>query len=126
MYWKVDKAYEDARIIREKKAEKFKDPIKIKAVFVKQSARKLPRAISKKLKNVPRTIRDGHLVTAILKDGRKMENVFIARSKELLGIYDQTELTFEGADLVDVEPTDIAHPPDFTQKIWLRLDGNAP
>lgn len=125
MYQKVDKAYEDARIRRELGAQKFKDPVKIKAVFVEESKRRLPKTLTEKLKQVPQTIKDGHLITAILKDGRKIENVFIARRKELLGIYGQEELTFQADDIANFELTDLTHPPDFTQKIWLRLDGNS-
>ena len=137
MYRKVDKAYEDARIRRELRAEKFsaegrirlqyggKDPVKIEAVFIEESKRQLSKHLTEKLKNVPQTIKGGHLVTAVLKDGRKIENVFIARRKELLGIYDQQELTFEPDDIINFELTDLTHPPDFTQKTWLRLDGNS-
>ncbi len=125
MYHKVDKAYEDARIRRETRAEKFKDPVKIKAVYIEESKRQLQKTLSDKLKKAPQTIKGGHLITAILRDGRKVENVFIARGKEVLGVYDQQELTFQPEDITDFELTDLAHPPDFTQKIWLRLDGNS-
>ena len=125
MYWKVDKAYEDARIRREVRNQKFKDPVKIKTVFIEKSKRHVPKAISEKLKKIPQTIKGGHLMTAILKDGRKIEHVFIARRKELLGIYGEEELTFEPEDIVNFELTDLTHPPDFTQKTWLRLDGNS-
>ena len=125
MYQKVDKAYEDARIRREVRAEKFKDPVKITAVYIEESKRHLPKEIAAKLKKVPQTIKGGHLITAVLKDGRKIENVFIAQGKELLGVYNQEQLTFEAKDIVNFEPADLSHPPDFTQKIWLRLDGNS-
>ncbi len=125
MYYKVDKAYEDVRIKRELRSEKYKDPVKIKAVFIEPAQRKLSPEISEQLRKIPRTIKNGHLVTAILKDGRKMENVFISEQKELLGIYDQQNLTFQARDIVALEPTNLTHPPDFTQKVWLRLDGNS-
>ena len=125
MYYKVDKAYEDARIRREVRAQKFQDPVKLRAVFVDESNRELSKDVARKLKKVPQTIRGGHLITAILRDGRRIENVFVARGKELLGVYDQGELTFKGQDIVDFESTDLTHPPDFTEKIWLRLDGNS-
>lgn len=125
MYYKVDKAYEDARIKREMRSEQFKDHTKIKAVFVEESKRRLPKELSEKIKKTPQTIKGGHLITAILKDGRKIQNVFVSRGKEILGIYDQEELTFEGADIANFEPADLTSPPDFTQKIWLRLDGNS-
>ncbi len=127
MYYKVDKAYEDARIRREfrSKNQNDKDPVKIKALYLEPAKRKLSRELTEKLKKIPRTIRNGHLVTAILKDGRKIEHVFISDRKELLGVYDQQDLTFQVQDITDLEPTDLTHPPDFTQKIWLRLDGNS-
>ena len=127
MYNKVDKAYEDARIRRELRAQKTndKDPVKIKALYLEPEKRKLSREVAEQLKKFPRTIKNGHLVTATLKDGRKMEYVFISDQKELLGVYDQQDVTFQGQDIVKLEPTDLTHPPDFTQKIWLRLDGNS-
>ena len=125
MYQKVDKAYEDARIRRESRAVKFKDPVKIKAVFISESKRQIPKTITDQLKKIPQTIKGGHLITAILKDGRKIEHVFIARAKEILGIYGAEELTFGAEDIVNFEPADLTHPPDFTQKTWLRLDGNS-
>lgn len=127
MYNKVDKAYEDARIRRELRAQKVndKDPVKIKALYLEPEKRKLSREVADQLKKMPRTIKNGYLVTATLKDGRKMEYVFISDQKELLGVYDQQNITFEGSDIVGLEPTDLTHLPDFTQKIWLRLDGNS-
>ena len=125
MYWKVDKAYEDARIRRQMGQTPFENAVKLRAVFVEKQKRRISDALSQKLKTIPRTIKGGHLVTAILQDGRRMDHVFVSGRKELLGIYDQQELTFEANDIVDVEPTDLTHPPDFTQKTWLRLDGNS-
>lgn len=128
MYYKVDKAYEDARIrreLRKSSSQNFKDPVKIKALYIEPAKRKLPRELTDRLKKIPRTIKNGHLVTATLKDGREIQHVFISDQKELLGVYDQQELTFEAQDIVDFKPTDLTHPPDFTQKIWLRLDGNS-
>ncbi|MBI4387870.1 MAG: hypothetical protein HY582_02360, partial [Candidatus Omnitrophica bacterium] len=127
MYKKVDQAYEKARIAREKRGETDRrtDSVKIKAVLIDPEKRKLPKHLSEELKKIPSTVKEGHLVTVTLKDGRKVENVFVAKRSELLGIYDQTELTFAANDIVAIEPTDLSHPPDFTQKSWLRFDGNA-
>ena len=127
MYHKVDKAYEKARIAREARGEKPQriDSVKIRAILVPESKRRISKDLFNQLKNVPPTVKSGHLITAILKDGRRIENVFIARRTELLGVYDQTELSFEANDIVSFEPTDLTHPPDFTQKVWLRLDGNS-
>ena len=127
MYYKVDKAYEDVRIRRELKTQKqpYKDPVKIKAVYLEPAKRKLSQTVIQKLRKFPRTIQNGHLMTVTLNDGRKIEHVFISDQKELLGVYNQQDLTFQAQDIVDLEPTDMTHPPDFTQKIWLRLDGNS-
>ena len=125
MYQKVDRAYEKARERRERLQIPEKDPVKIKAVLIDEAKRRLPKKLTEKLKGIPPTIRDGHLVTAILNDGRRIEHVFIAKRKELLGVYDQENLTFGVSDIADLEPTNLQHPPDFTKKTWLRLDGNA-
>lgn len=125
MYSKVDKAYEDARIRREGRREKFKDTVKIKAVLIPESKRKIPAELTERLKQERETIKGGHLVNLVLKDGRKIENAFVTGRKELLGLYDQDELTFEGNDIASLELADLTHPPDFTQKRWLRLDGNS-
>jgi len=107
---------------REVRAEKVKNPVKLNNVVVDATKRQIPKTLQKKLKDVPNTIRGGHLVTAILKDGRRIQNVFVARRTELLGIYDQEKLTFAAEDIIDLEPTDLTHPPDFTDKNWLRFD----
>jgi hypothetical protein len=125
MYWKVDKAYEDARIGREMRREKFKDKVKIKAVLIPESKRIVSKLIVERLKKIPHTIKGGHLITAVLKDGRRFENVFVSGRKEVLGIYGLDEMPFEAKDVVDFEPADLTRPPDFTQKAWLRLDGDS-
>lgn len=125
MYRKVDQAYENARIRRELRAGQAKDPVKIKAIWVEESRRRIPKEIVSALRRVPETIKGGHLVTAVLKDGRRIENVFIAKKKLILGIYDQEEFSFSGEDLAEIELVDLTRPPDFTQKTWLRLDGNS-
>ena len=117
MYSKVDKAYEDARMRREKAALRFK------SISVEKSRRLLPAGLSQTLKNVPETIQGGHLVTVTLKDGRKIPNVFIAGKKEVLGIYDAEELTFEAADVCALEPAGLDPLPAFLAPNWLRLDG---
>ena len=117
MYSKVDKTYEDARMRREKAALRFK------SIQVDRSKRLLPPDLSAKLKESPEVISGGHLVTALLKDGRKIENVFISDKNEILGIYDAEELTFEGKDIRDIEPADLNKLPSFMTPQWLRLDG---
>ncbi len=124
MYNKVDKAYEDARITRETAAfDKAKNTLRVKSVLVADSERLLSTSLSQKLKKIPETIRHGHLVTAVLRDGRKIENVFIRDKKDVLGIYGADSLPFKISDIVDLEMADAGRWPDFKTENWLRLDG---
>ncbi len=120
MYQKVDKAYEDARLRRENAQKRFR------SLLIEKSKRIVPNEVSEKLHSIQETIAGGHLVTAVLKDGRRIANVFITNRKEILGIYDASEMTFEGKDIVSVEITDMTHPPHFSLPQWLRLDGVLP
>lgn len=119
MYQKVDKAYEDARIRREEAAARFR------SILVERSKRLLSPELKEKLKNWPETIRGGHLLTVILKNGRRIPHVFVAGGEEVLGIYDFTQLPFEGPDIADIEPADMSCLPAFFTANWLRLDGVA-
>jgi uncharacterized membrane protein len=123
MYNKVDKAYEDARITREtKEFDKAKKEFKVRAILVEEKSRLLKPELTAKLKMNPETVRGGHLVTAILKDGRRVENVFVAGKKDVLGVYGVDKLTFAVTDIVDVVPAGETLP-DFETDKWLRLDG---
>jgi len=124
MYNKVDKAYEDARITRETtQFHKLKQEFQVKSVLVEESARRLDKRLTDKLRGIPQTIKRGHLVTAVLRDGRKVENVFIFDKRDVLGVYGLNELTFQPSAIVDVEPADLDHLPPFQYEKWLRLDG---
>lgn len=124
MYHKVDKAYEDARIARETAAfEKAKNAFRVKSILVADSDRLLSKSLSQKLKKIPETIKHGHLVTAVLRDGRKIENVFIRDKKDVLGVYGVDSLPFRIRDIVDLETTAFDCLPDFKAEKWLRLDG---
>ena len=124
MYSKVDKAYEDARIAREKTAfEKREKSLPFKSILIEDSERILSKPLSQKLKKIPETIRRGHLMTAVLRDGRRIENVFIRDKKDVLGIYGVDSLPFKISDIVDLETADKAALPDFKTENWLRLDG---
>ncbi len=117
MYQKVDKAYEDARIRREKAAQRFR------SIAVDRTRRLLPATLSAKLKNWPETIQGGHLVHVTLRDGRKFQNVFIQNREEILGIYDAADFPFEGKDVAELEAADQGKLPAFLMASWLRLDG---
>jgi len=124
MYQKVDKAYEDARIAREKKQfEKKSSLFKVKSVLVDETKRQLTKDLSKKMKSWPEAIRRGHLVTAILRDGRRIENVFVLNRQVVLGVYGVKEMPFQTEHIQDLEPSDLDHIPNFKSEDWLRLDG---
>lgn len=123
MYSKVDKAYEDARIGRETaNLDKAKQLFKIRSVVVEEARRLLPETFRKKLKKIPATIPGGHLVTVVLKDGRRINHVFVRDKKEVLGIYDADKPLFSTEEIADMEPADLDHLPLFETEKWLRFD----
>lgn len=119
MYLKVDKVYEDTRIRREKTALQFR------SVYVEKAKRMIAEKLAKKLERFPDTIDGGQLVTMILKDGRRIPNVFIEGHREIIGVYDFTEFPFEAKDIADIEMTESDRIPAFFAPNWLRLDGVA-
>ncbi|MBI2095421.1 MAG: hypothetical protein HYT89_04585 [Candidatus Omnitrophica bacterium] len=122
MYQKVDKAYEDARIAREKAAsEKARAPYR--SLAVAEAERQLVPALQAKLKRTPETLRNGHLVTAVLKGGRRVEHVFVLNKKDVLGVYGLETLDFKIGDIVDLEPVDLDRLPVFDSHRWIRFDG---
>jgi hypothetical protein len=127
MYQKVDRAYENARVAREAHEAKESGRHKPKTVFIDPAKRILGAPLIEKLKRMPATIKKGsqagHLVTAVLKDGRKFENVFVVNRTEILGLYGCDHLPFETKEVVDLEPTPLEKLPAFTESGWLRLDG---
>ena len=123
MYRKVDKAYEDARIRREAARTKLEaSPPPFRTAHLEPSRRMLVKPLRKKLAGMPPAIRGGHLVTAILRDGRRIDHVFVADRKEMLGVYDHERPTFDASDIVDVVAADLECLPDFLPGRWLRLD----
>ncbi len=127
MYQKVERAYEKARIRREEREEKEAERPKARTVFIDPAKRALPDPLVQKLKKIPATLkrggRTGHLVTAVLRDGRRFENVFISNLTEVLGIYGEDHLPFDAKEVVDLEPAALEKISDFSEKNWLRLDG---
>jgi len=120
MYQKVDKAYDDVRIRREKAALRFR------SIYVDTAKRILPENVSEKMIGWPETIEGGHLISVILQDGRRIPHVFIKDRREILGLYNYTSLPFEGKDVTEVEqedPKEVAY--SFTTN-WLRMDGVSP
>jgi uncharacterized membrane protein len=124
MYNKVDRAYEDARISREtRQFEAVRKEVNVRSVQVEEKDRLLPRELADKVKKMPEALRKGHLVSAVLKDGRRFDHVFIANRREVLGIYDQTQMPFRVSDIADLVPADLDKLPNFEENRWLRLDG---
>ena len=124
MYYKVDKAYEDARIARESAAfDRARAELNVQSVFIEESERLLNAGLSKKLKQFPEAVKRGHLVRIKLRDGREIENVFVLDRKDVLGVYGVKEAAFRAGDIVDVEPMDLEKLPAFETANWLRLDG---
>jgi len=127
MYQKVDRAYENARAAREAREAKESERPKPKTVFIDPAKRILEASLIQKLKRMPATIKKGsqagHLVTAVLRDGRRFENIFVANRSEVLGIYGHNNLPFETEEIIDLEPADLDKVPAFSESGWLRLDG---
>ncbi len=124
MYNKVDKAYEDTRMARETaQFSRTRSELGPRSVSVETSKRVLPKELTERLKRLPETIRGGHLVTVSLRDGRKIENVFVANKKEILGIYNTEEMSFSADDISDLLLADLDKLPLFEAQKWLKLDG---
>lgn len=115
LYKNADKIFKEAIVRQTSPGPPFQ------SIFVEKSQRLLPDAVSSKLKEIPPTLDRGHLVSLILKDGRKIPDVFILDGKEILGIYDRIELGFNVSDILDAEPLD--HFQNYEESKWLRLDG---
>lgn len=124
MYRKVDQTYEKARIAKEKKSDGIQTigNAKVKFIHVPHQKRILSKDVSMQLANQPFALENGHLVTVKLKNGKSIPNVFIQNRSELVGVYDQTELTFQASDVIAIELTDLNQTSNFTDKVWLRLD----
>ncbi len=117
MYRKADSIFKTA-VERQTYTPKFM------SVVVDRAKRILPGSVSEKLKTVPPTLRQGHVVTALLKDGRRISDVFILNNEEILGVYDRAELDFEGKDISKIEVTSPEKLPSYEESRWLRVDGN--
>ncbi len=92
-------------------------------LFVERSRRVLPAGIREKMERLPATLPKGHVVTLILKDGRRIPHVFVLNSTEILGLYDRADMGFEAQQILDVEPVPSDGLPAYEETKWLRLDG---
>ena len=124
MYNKVDRAYEDARIRREKTSEAARRGASgVKFDSIPEPERLLSAGLVKKIKKMPWTVKRGNLVTVALKNGRRVENVFVLDRQDVVGVYGHDKAPFRVSDIVDViEPPD-SDLPKFETDRWLRFDG---
>jgi hypothetical protein len=117
MYRKAD------LILKEAVARQTHTGPKFRTGFVEKSRRLLAPAVKSRLKDIPQTLPQGHIVTAVLSDGRKIPHVFVLNASEILGIYDREAMDFEAGEIVGVEPVEDL--PPYEEARWLRLDGRA-
>ena len=122
MYNKVDRAYEDARIRRQSQAQKLlASRFPVRSLVVEEDRRLLPKELRKKLKKLPKTLKQGQLVSLLFKDGKRVENVFVFGAEEIVGVYGRGDFPFDAREAVGVELADPAqsNPVDYDK--WLRL-----
>lgn len=119
MYRCADQIFKDA-VIRQGEA-----PAHFRTAFLEKSKRVLSEKISQKLRAAPAVLEGGYVVTAILKEGRRIPHVFIHQGKEMLGVYDRVVIDFEAKDIENVEIVEVNNLPAYEESKWLRLDGRA-
>lgn len=117
LYKKADAIYQGALQRQTHLSPKFK------TAFMEKSQRMLPPPLVTKLAQFPETLQSGHVVNVVLKDGRKVPDVFIYRGEEILGIYNLESPAFEANDIQDLEP--VQQLQNYEESKWLRLDGRA-
>jgi hypothetical protein len=83
--------------------------------------RQISPAVAAQLKAIKTTLPNGHVVTAILTDGRRVDSVFILNARELLGVYDRETLGFTASDIHSVESIPLDKLPAYEENLWLRL-----
>lgn len=124
MYAKVDKAYEDARLNREESAyEKTRCAMGVRCLDIPIADRRLDEAMRRRLKRIPPTIRNGHLVRLRLADGRTVPYAFVLEGRELAGVYGERNPRLSARQITELDPVAPADIPDFEASGWVRLDG---
>ncbi len=93
-----------------------------KRLYVERAKRLLPDNISEKLKTIPFTLRGGHVITAIFRDGRRIPHVFVLDCREIIGIYERAGLNFDPQELMDIEVIAPERLPPYEESKWIRLD----
>ncbi len=117
LYKKADQIYKAAAVRQTQWGPKFQ------TAYLEKSKRTLPESVAARIKSLPETMDEGHVLHLILKDGRKIPHVFVFRGAEVLGVYDVSSVDFEIDQVMDAEP--VLEMPVYEESKWLRLDGRA-
>ena len=119
MYRKADQILKDATLRQSHAAPRFKTD------FVEKAKRRLPPEAIRQLQGAKPALPRGHIVTAVLRDGTRIPDVFVMDGTEVLGVYKRERLDFNIADITAVEPVPPEKLPPYEETLWLRLDGRA-
>ena len=124
MYNKVDRVYEETRIGQDEVRENARRAASgIKFDPIPESERQLSQALAQKIKKMPWAInKRGNLLTVLLKNGQRIDNVFVVDHEEVVGVYGFEKAPFRVADIVDVIAADLQNLPNFETDRWLRFD----
>ena len=91
--------------------------------FLPRTERLMPPPLVGKLKQIPETMEEAHVIHLKLTNGRTVPHVFVFRGAEILGIYNASEMDFKAGEIIDFEPVETF--PHYEESRWLRLDGRA-
>lgn len=122
MYNKVDKAYDESRVKKEKKNRDFMaTQFPVPFLEVERSRRLLPEKVRQMIRKMPRTMKNAHLVTLVFRDGTRLYNALVWDASEIVGVYDAKEYLINAQDAASAEPVDPVQlmPVDYDR--WLRL-----
>ena len=124
MYNKVDRAYDEAREAREKRAaELLASRFPVRSLEVELACLTLPKPLRSKLKRLPKTLKQGQLIRMKLDDGRSIDNVFVFEAEEIVGVYGREDFPFDARKAVGFELMDPAQSQPVDYNKWLRLKG---
>jgi hypothetical protein len=117
LYRKADELFRTAA------ARQNPPPARFRTAYLEPSQRLLGEEVRRKLTRETALFPGGHVVTAVLKDGRRVPDVFVAEGREVLGVYGRERFDFRGDDVVDVEILTREALPPYDEAQWLRIDG---
>ncbi len=124
MYNKVDRAYDEARETREKRSTGLlASRFPVASLNIDETKLTLPKALQKRLKRLPKTLKQGQLVRLQFKDGRRLDNVFIFEGDQVVGVYGRTDFPFDAREAVAAELMDPSQNQPVDYDKWLRLKG---